>query len=219
MKSPGIAILITLFFASTAFAQRVPSLAYVFPAGGQRGTTVNVTLGGQSLSDPIVAIISGEGVSVEIVEYLAPLNGRQVQDLRQRVSEARRKMAKAREENEQARRMPYQQLFRAALREVGVTEAQYKALMEFNLDRSDPKRQVTPQLDEQVIVKLTIARTAMPGPREIRLVTKRGVSNTIRLRISQFPEVYEHEPEQPAIHTEAIEQRLPFVINGQVMPG
>jgi hypothetical protein len=219
LKSAMTFVAVLLLSTTTAFAQRVPALAYVFPAGGQRGTSLNLTVGGQALVDPIVAIISGEGVSVEIIEYLAPLNGKQVQDLREKVSEAHQKVRKAREDNEQARRVGYQQLLAAALREVEVTEAQYKALMEFNLDRADPKRQVTPQLDEQVVVKLTIDRDATPGPRELRLVTKRGVSNTVRLHIGQFTEVVEHEPEQPAIHTEKVSQPLPFVINGQVMPG
>jgi hypothetical protein len=47
-----------------------PHIAYVFPAGGQRGTTVEVTAGGQGLLDVASIRISGEGVEATVAKTI-----------------------------------------------------------------------------------------------------------------------------------------------------
>ncbi len=44
--------------AAAAHAQNIPRIGYVYPAGGQQGTTVQVRLGGQGLDDVNAALIT-----------------------------------------------------------------------------------------------------------------------------------------------------------------
>ncbi|MCU0980856.1 MAG: hypothetical protein MUF25_17030, partial [Pirellulaceae bacterium] len=70
-----LALWTALAVASGALAQEEsPHVGYVYPAGGQPGTTFQVLLGGQHLDGPNVARISGNGVQAKIVEYVRPLN-------------------------------------------------------------------------------------------------------------------------------------------------
>ena len=44
-------------------------IGYVYPAGGQQGTTFPIRLGGQALADACDLTVSGEGVSARLIEY------------------------------------------------------------------------------------------------------------------------------------------------------
>lgn len=59
------------------------NIGYVYPAGAQRGTTVEVTVGGQNLSKAKGIIVSGEGVSGEMIpsEAKAKKRGRKNKDI------------------------------------------------------------------------------------------------------------------------------------------
>jgi len=61
------AILASLFFGSAAQAQSQPQIAYLFPAGGQRGTTVNVAVRGRFLIGATAVYISGGGATGKIL--------------------------------------------------------------------------------------------------------------------------------------------------------
>ena len=50
-----------------------PHVGYVFPAGGCRGTTFEVVVGGQYLKEVDRAYISGGGVQTRIVRWYRPL--------------------------------------------------------------------------------------------------------------------------------------------------
>ena len=43
-------------------------IGYVYPAGGQQGTTFQVRIGGQRVESACGATVSGEGVRVKLVE-------------------------------------------------------------------------------------------------------------------------------------------------------
>ncbi|MFW5798083.1 MAG: hypothetical protein ACOCXX_00360 [Planctomycetota bacterium] len=63
---------------ATAVAQRrgrggEPHIGYAYPAGACRGTTVEVTVGGQHLRGVNAAQVSGDGIQVEVVQYYAAL--------------------------------------------------------------------------------------------------------------------------------------------------
>lgn len=47
-----------------------PSLSWVFPAGGRRGSTVEVTVSGANLTNVIGARVSGGGVTAEVIQSL-----------------------------------------------------------------------------------------------------------------------------------------------------
>lgn len=63
---PTARILCLVLFASTALADP-PNTAYVFPAGGQRGTKVDVRVGGMNLHDTAKLHVYGEGVTADPV--------------------------------------------------------------------------------------------------------------------------------------------------------
>ena len=67
-----------------------PYAAYVFPAGGQRGTTFTATVAGQNLGNPLGAEVSGDGVSVRVLGFIGkagPLTKVQEEELRRRLQE------------------------------------------------------------------------------------------------------------------------------------
>jgi hypothetical protein len=59
------------------------------------------------------------------------------------------------------------------------------------------------------------------GYREMRILSKSGLSNPIRFQVSRVPEYMEGEPNDGAssYSSAALVEQLPAVINGQVMPG
>ena len=78
-------------FAATLAAQ--PHAGYIYPAGGQEGTSVEVRLGGAGLSTVDKAYISGQGVAVKIVEYVKIPSGKEMQFLREEMQKLNEKRA------------------------------------------------------------------------------------------------------------------------------
>ena len=166
-----------LLFAPSAGAQVRPYIGFVYPAGGQQGTTFQIRFGGQGLDDINEVLVTGSGVTAKLVEYLRRLNNQEVQLLNEQVKE----------------------LKRATSAVASVTE---KAADDFAKDQSAQKliariekrtREIvqTPAcaaISTLAIVEVTIEPDAEPGPREIRLATLRGVSNPLAFHIGQAPE-------------------------------
>ncbi len=73
-----------------------PHIGYVFPAGGQRGTAFEVVVGGQFLGGTTDALISGAGgVSAVVTKVKKPLPGKRLNELRDYIEQARKKMLEA----------------------------------------------------------------------------------------------------------------------------
>ena len=71
-----------------------PQIGYLYPAGGQRGTTFQITAGGQGLRGAGDVYISGEGVRAKIIKYIRPLRNIQSEQralLQERMKEVRDK--------------------------------------------------------------------------------------------------------------------------------
>ncbi|MHC4851550.1 MAG: hypothetical protein ACYTF5_05990 [Planctomycetota bacterium] len=69
---------------------RAPHIGYLFPGGGQQGTTFVVRAGGQYLSEAAKVYVSGEGVRATIIKHTRPirnLNGDQRRLLEKRLKE------------------------------------------------------------------------------------------------------------------------------------
>lgn len=58
--------------AGASAAEKHPHIGYVYPAGGQRGTTFEVKLGGEDIYGSSAAIVSGKGVSVQVTDAKDP---------------------------------------------------------------------------------------------------------------------------------------------------
>ena len=67
-RLPILGLAMLLAAASSAWAQN-QYIGYVYPAGGQQGTTFPIRLGGQGLIYASDVVVSGEGVSVRLVDY------------------------------------------------------------------------------------------------------------------------------------------------------
>jgi len=197
-------------------AQRSPQIGYVYPAGASRGSTTEVVVGGQVLMGVNAVYVSGEGIRAEVVGHKRPLNVGEVNRIRQRLEDARKKLDPAAGD---APLRPRDILnLRALAKEAGITDEQLRALDEFRRMRSDPKRQPNPQIEEQVTLKVVVDAGAQPGMREIRLGAPIGLTNPLRFFVGELPEIVEVEPNETLPDT-AIGEKLPVVINGQITPG
>jgi len=213
-QSPTLALIILLTIATCIHAQQQPRLGYIYPAGGQQGTTFEVTIGGQYLDGVDKVITSGEGMEATIVEHDKPLNVRQVNDIREKMQEARKQMPMAMRNRFRGGRPPSMS---EIAEQVGISEKDLQKMQKMREERTDPKVQATPQIGEKVTLKVTIDDDSAPGVREIRLMTDRGLSNPIRFHVGQFPEYLESEPNDKS--SDSTIDTLPAVVNGQILPG
>jgi hypothetical protein len=210
-----------LAVAASAQAQQrplTPHIGYVYPAGGRQGATVTVTVGGQALVSPSAAWVSGQGVQVTVGTYSRPMTNREVILLRDKLDEAFKKLQNDPQISNARGGLRNPMVFMRVAKEAGVSEEQLRALNEFRRRQSDPKRQLNPQLDEQVTLQIKIDPQAAPGNREIRLLTALGLSNPICFRVGKLPEFLESEPNDKAPDT-CITEPLPAAVNGQITPG
>jgi hypothetical protein len=83
----------------------------------------------------------------------------------------------------------------------------------------NPENPPTPAIAETVTVRITIAADAKPGPRELRLETRAGLSNPLVFHVGQLPEFREKEERSATSIEEVTGITLPSVVNGQIMPG
>ena len=190
-----------LAFAALAQAQNAPHLAYVYPAGGQRGTTVAVKVGGQFLTAVTGAYVAGHGVQAAAADYARPMNGQQATELREKMQE---------------------------LQKLPASPDTQKQLSEVRLKLATFNRNMNPVLGETETLQVTIARNAEPGLRELRLSTAQGLSNPILFAVGQLPESSEKQSEfrtllagmtlQDAGIESELSVTIPVTINGRIMP-
>ncbi len=184
--------------------QNAPHLAYALPAGGQRGATFEVKVGGQFLNNVTGAHITGNGIQATVTGYSRPMNGMQATQLRERIQELQKK--------------PADDAVRKEIADIRVK------LTVFNSNRN-----ISPVLAETVTLTVTMAPDAEPGTRELRLVTPQGLSNPLAFRVGQLPEFCEKESIDvaagPGINQLQISQpatnmsiTLPATVNGRIKP-
>ena len=80
-------------FVAAASSVRAQSqyIGYVYPAGGQQGTTFPIRLGGQGLVHASDLVVSGEGVSVRLVDYYRVMSNEELGLLSQQLNELQKK--------------------------------------------------------------------------------------------------------------------------------
>jgi hypothetical protein len=142
-------------------------IGYVYPAGGQRGTTVRVTLGGQKLEGVDRVIISGSGVTGRIIEYNKRMNNQEVQLITEQLQELKR--------------VPL----------AGQPDATHSNTIS-KIERilgGQVQNPACASIANLVIAEISFAPDATPGPREIRLCTKNGISNPLVFNVGQLPEI------------------------------
>ncbi len=216
--------LLTLALAPALHAQlNSLHLAYIYPAGGCRGATFQVTVGGQFLAAVSNALFSGTGVQAAVVEYDRPMNQKEFNDLRDQLKTLREKWQDTRSNPSGTN------VWTAA------DQRQFAAIRARIL-KNPPNRQLNPAMAETILLKVTIAADAAPGARELRLRAPNGLSNPLNFYVGQLPEfsrplsrsqdpdvarLLERLGVAPSTNTPQSDTRitLPVTVNGQIMPG
>ena len=282
-RLPILGLAMLLATASSVRAQS-QYIGYVYPAGGQQGSTFPIRLGGQGLVHASDLVVSGEGVSVRLVEYYRVMNNQELGLLNQQLNELRKKETTV--SDEMVAKMTWFE-FPAPIGPVTGAETAHflicpvcatanpldaKFCVKCNVRLEKPKEPKPGEKDskneapksereqakqklidrlqrrfaedernpavhsqtELVFAEVTVAPDAKPGRREIRVITKRGVSNPLPFYVGQVPEAARKPMKTcqlPVLGKEYLAQRkrspeeeelrvtVPCTVNGQVAPG
>ena len=257
-----VSLLVVAGVLATASAARGQSqyIGYVYPAGGQQGTTFPVRLGGQRLTGVCDVRVSGEGVSGRVVLYYARVNNREQRLL----SEQLKALTKGKDTisdamvarmsaftfptpigpkedrtptRKSAKPAPNKKVAKAASAKPPTKKGLAKQKLIDRIRRkisANERKPACQSIAELVFLEVTVAPDAKPGRREIRLVTRRGVSNPLPFFVGQVPEVarkamkisktqvlgkeYLAQRKRPP---EEVEMRVtvPCTMNGQIATG
>jgi len=216
-------ILMLLTFAAWR-TQAQPHIAYIYPAGGQIGTTFQIVIGGQNLTSISNALVTGDGVRATVLERNRPMGQKEFTDARDRLK-------------------VLQDKFQATRRSPGGTnvwtaaDATEQEQLRQRILKNPPNRKGNPAMIETVTLQVAIANNAPAGDREIRLASPNALSNPMKFCVDTLPEI-----SRPAAHagnpdlepllvklgktatpagTPKYETTvpLPVTLNGQIMPG
>jgi len=191
-----LALAILVASASSAWAQYI---GYVYPAGGQQGNTFPIKLGGQTLLYSSTLVVSGEGVSVRVVDHYRTWNNQEMSLLRQQQNVLKKKETTL--GDVMVAKMAWFEFPvpigpEAAPAATDGPELSEKEVAKKNLiDRiqrvfaEDERTAAVGAHRELLFAEVTVAPDAKPGRREIRVVTKRGISNALPFYVGQVPEV------------------------------
>jgi hypothetical protein len=158
------AVLLLITTIVTAYAAD-PYIGFVYPAGGRRGTTFRVTIGGQFIEKTTQVDFSGEGLTAEIVEYNRKI-GPQVYRL---LREQRQEILFVAEQNRSAEQNR-------------VLEKLTRIITGY------VQQPACDSIANILICDVTIAPDAACGERDIRLVAGRGLTNPMSFFVDQLPE-------------------------------
>jgi len=201
--------------------QRNPHIGYVYPAGGRRGDTFLVTVGGQYLDGANNVHVSGAGVKASVVENVKSISPKEATLLRDRLKELLDKKSAATQEapapGAPDASPPSPKPAWTADDEAMVAEIK-KKLATFIRNPSSPA------IAETVTVQVVLAADAEPGHRELRLETPAGLTNPLVFCVGQLPEFSKKPTGTSAVPTKSVPKAemavtLPAVVNGQIMAG
>jgi len=226
-----LALTTSLSTAWGAPSGRQPHIGYLFPAGGERGSVFEVTVGGQLLRGVTDVYVSGEGVHASVIRHYRPprnLDREQRQELRRRLEELRnQRLAELRiegwvpplpgrpaarqptnrsegsEGKDSVEPEPVELPAHPLLRNLeDMSLRQLQNVADQLLDwRYLGKRQQNTQLADMVLIEVTIDAGAEPGDRELRLGTPLGLTNPMCFQVGVLPEIREQEPNDPKSFT------------------
>ena len=206
--STGLAVALV----SQALAQqtlREAHIGYVYPAGGRQGTTFDAVIGGAGLGEATEVTVSGTGVRATIAKQERQVTPKEQQELKEQ-------LGKLKDKRKQGEELSAEDMKMAA-------EAKDK-LTAFG------RRLANPSLGEFVTLQITVATNAAPGPRELRLLSRAGLSNPRVFVVGLLPETskkdwknvpkakFSMEPKSDPLPA-TVDFQLPATLNGQLPPG
>lgn len=257
-------------------------IGFVYPAGGQQGSTFPIRLGGQSLIYASDVVVSGEGVTARLVDYYRILDNQEMGLVNQQLGQLRKKettvddamvakmafyefpapigpetgedaahsilcpvcatanapdatvcvkcSAKLEKPKEQPKKDAKSEPPKPE-KEVAKQKLIERIQMRFAEDERNPAVRSQTEL---IFAEITVSPDAKPGRREIRVITKRGVSNALPFYVGQTPEVARKPMKTmqlPVLGKESLAQRnrpraeeeirvtVPCTMNGQIAAG
>lgn len=204
----GLAVWAMLVSAAVS-QQRGMHIGYIYPAGGQQGTTFEAVIAGQFLAGVDRVFVSGSGVEAKLRELVRPMTGKELNDLRIQLDElmARRAVARkdfralenflsfrnaksikvdpaARDKEIEALKQKYAGATWTAEDEKRLAEIRQKIARAV-------RRPANPAISELVIAEITIAPNAPLGLREIRVGNPSTLSNPLVFHVGPLPEFSE----------------------------
>ena len=217
----------TVFFKMLAAAALCASasvldamhIGYLYPAGGQAGTTVEILVGGRALWGATGVRVSGGGVKVvafERVPGMGHVPGPQKRYLIRCLKQIRGGVtelpAPPEHNNKEWRKNRYYDNL------AKLTPLQME-LVERNLHVPPDPLQKSPSIANMAIVRLEIAPDAKPGRREFRLVGRGQISDPLPFYVDTAREINEPRYTPPDIPHPRGKFQAPAVLNGQILPG
>ncbi len=202
MRAAIVISFIAMLVATAVQAQQqqqlnAPRAGYVYPAGGQQGTTFQAVVGGQFLNGVARAFVSGSGVHVRVLAHDRPVTGQALTALRDRVRTLQQELQK----------------------KVGADLARQKEIADLRFRIGDSQRRsANPAISETVTLEISIASNAEPGDRRLRLDTPIGLTNPLILCVGQLPEFRENDVKKSKADME-LAVTLPAIVNGRLIPG
>jgi hypothetical protein len=197
-----LAGLATLLCAAPTLAQS-PQIAALYPAGAQKGQSVEVTIRGGSLAGAKRLLITGApGVTGSLSQTVAaPDEG--VRPLFQAKCTTCHELR-----SPDNRTLTAEQWAATVRRMITARGADIKA---------DEQQQITGYLQAKaragvVTARVTVAPEAVSGRRELRLVTDAGVSTAFTFEVGALPEVLATEPNSTPEQAQAV--LIPSVVSG-----
>lgn len=203
----ALALLLGAAPVLTARAQNNgPQPGYVYPAGAPRGETTRVIVGGRQLQGVEEALVSGEGVTARVLEVERPLKAEERNKMRDELAELRKQTAPPPDP-----------------KRIAELQAQLAKLSGGALP---------PALQETVTVEVCVAADAAPGPRDLRLRGRAGLTPPLVFVVGDLPELsfspvsattIRSEPGSAKAVAQALSDTLnvtpPVVVNGQILAG
>ncbi len=198
-----------------ARAQQTPHIGYIYPAGGQQGTVLEMVVGGQYLNGVTDVYVSGEGVDATVIKHIRPFTRKQINDMAKKLRELRalQKRVQASKKASKAGLLMVKKTeeFKTLARKAGLEDPSPRGFAELRKKLADPKRQPNAQIAEIVVLRVTISPGAEPGQRELRLKNWGGVTNPLYLQVGQCRE-YNEKP-RLVVHSPGVRWRWVFWYN------
>ena len=199
------------------------NLGYLYPAGAQAGTTVQIIIGGQGLWGYNQLSVTGGGVTLLRLQY-APGTfyagcGEQytwVRDYLREVANGGNRQPLRDNRNFGVWRYP------GALEQLDQLDPLMFSLACKGVFERPNSLQASPAIAQKLVATLRIAPDAEPGVREFRLLTAGGnlrATNPLRFYVGKAPEFREQEYQLPPLKRKPVLFTIPAAVNGQIEPG
>jgi hypothetical protein len=220
----GVTLCLSVTWAQQE-GSREPHIGYLYPAGGQRGTTVRVLVGGQFLRGMQQVDVSGEGVNAKVFQHFRMprrIDRDQRTELLKRMVEVKKARQAEMPPTARVPPLPGEKRLPKALEELekrlAAGEAKPVKLPDhpllYDLENKSlrelwhivdqvlspeemQRKQPNVQIGEAALIEVTISPGATPGVRELRLLMPSAMTNPMPFVVGTLPEVQELEPNDP----------------------